>query len=63
MKYLLNLVDDGISQALGFDEPVFVAGDDFLEFMAEFGVLDDVIDIGDFVDAWETFLREECDTL
>lgn len=63
MKPILDLVDDGIQEALGFKEPVFVACDEFLEYMAEFGVLDDKVDIGDFIDAWNNFLAEECVTL
>lgn len=60
MKPLLELVDSGIQEALGFTEPVFVACNEFLEYMAEFGVLDDTVDLGDFADAWESFLAEEC---
>ena len=60
MKPILQLVDDGIQEALGFKEPVFVSCDEFLEYMAEFGVLDDYVDMGEFADAWYSFLAEEC---
>lgn len=63
MKPILELVDSGIQEALGYNEPIFVASDEFLEFMAEFGILDEIVDMGDFADAWYTFLAEECDIL
>lgn len=65
MKPILELVDDGIKEAIGCCDnlPLMVAGEEFLEFMAEFGVLDEIVDMGDFADAWYTFLAEECDIL
>ena len=63
MKPILELVDDGIQEYFGYKEPMFVACDEFLEYMAECGVLDDTVDMGEFADAWYSFLAEECATL
>ena len=60
MREILELADIKLSSILGYSVPLYIADDDFVEYMEEQGLLEDSVDIADFIDAWEGFLRDEC---